>query len=77
MKVNEVRRVETSSKKRKKNKSRTPELVQDLEKHQEEDIKDKKLELAEELDVASRVVKLHYIEDYQKEASLTFMLKNI
>ena len=52
-------------------------MVQDLVKHQEEDIKDKKQEAVVELEEDSKVVQLHYIEDYQKEDLQIFMLKII
>ena len=41
------------------------------------DIKVKKQDLAEELDVDLKVVKHHYIEDYQREDSQTNLLKII
>ena len=52
-------------------------LVQDLEKLQEKDIKDKKLDLVEELEEDLKVVKHHYIEDYQKEVLKIYMQKII
>ena len=52
------------------------ELDQDLEKHLEEDKKDKKQDLAEELEEALKVVKHHYIEDYQKE-DLTILMQKL
>ncbi len=41
-------------------------MVLETEKLQEEVIKDKKQEVVEELEEDSKVVKHHYIEDYQK-----------
>ena len=51
-------------------------LVQDLEKLQEKDIKDKKLDLVEELEEVLKEVKHLYIEDYQKEVLKIYMQKN-
>lgn len=52
-------------------------MASETEKLQEEVIKDKKQEVVEELEEDSKVVKHHYIEDYQKEDSLIFMPTHI
>ena len=52
-------------------------MVQVLEKLLEEDIRDKKQEVAAELEEALKVVKLLYIEDYQKEDSTIAFMQTI
>ena len=51
------------------------ELVLDLEKQVEKDIKDKMLEVVEELDLDLKVDNYHYSDVYQKEVSLMLCLK--